>query len=383
MSLQWILLLSVAAGGPLLSAWRVVGEGRSMNGLRPVDDPGPCVPPRKKSAPVGLRGYRRYFANDSLIGRPVPCTRDDKICFRHNLVFDPSQDRCEPIGKGRDGECDLRPNRTKFEKGGGIIGVCKTYNDPCKGYRMAYDGRCYRKEVVRDVICGCGAKPTRHFLGGVECRSAPAKPTNIRQPKSEGRCLIPDLQFPSMRSQFFQDPFFDIIKRTRTRNGIPDASFKCKTEQSACFAKGKISVKGSKGCYSLFDKGPCPREHIVALDIHSAVKGHAEGTCVHVRGGCPRGYKRMLFDSKCHEERELAVEAPGYTIWNEYGQIVVLTHHTVRELHLKKLNNFCRVEGLFMLPGMWERRPEPPCGADNKGLCSLYEVEAEPPIPEL
>ncbi|KAK7867342.1 hypothetical protein R5R35_001117 [Gryllus longicercus] len=380
---HWMLLLSAAAGG---LAWNTKGfelGGQRLFALPPVEDPGPCVPPHNMSSAVGLRGYRRYFANDSLIGRPVPCTRDDKICFRHNLVFDPSLDRCQPVGRGKLG-CDLRPNRNEFEKGGHIIGVCNTYKDPCKGYRMAYDGRCYRKEVVRDVICGCGVKLTHHILSGVECRKSPATPVTIRQPKGERRCLMPDLRFPDVeRSQFFRNPFWQIIRRTTTRNGTPENSFQCNTEQLTCFSKGKISVKGFSGCYPLFDKGPCPREYKVALDIHSAVKGQAEGTCVHERGGCPRGYKRMLFDGKCHEARKIAIEAPGYTPWNEYGQFMVLPHYTLRDVTFKRHNEFCMVMVGLVGSGMWERRPEPPCGANNKDLCHLYEVEAEPPIPEL
>ncbi|KAK7793012.1 hypothetical protein R5R35_003561 [Gryllus longicercus] len=177
MRVRWLLLLSAV----FLSAWGAAAGPQNLTGLPPVADPGPCSPPTNSSASVGLHGYRRYFANDSLIGRPVPCTREDKVCFRHNLVFNPSIDRCQPLGGGRHFNCDLRPNRTEFEHGSGrLLGVCKPYEDPCKGYRMAYDGRCYRKEVVRDVICGCESKPTRHFLEGVECRGSPATPIHIQ-----------------------------------------------------------------------------------------------------------------------------------------------------------------------------------------------------------
>ncbi|KAK7865645.1 hypothetical protein R5R35_006901 [Gryllus longicercus] len=164
--------------------------------------PPTTLPP---SHALGWRGYRRFHANDSLLGRPVPCTADEKACFRYNMLFNPEADRCQPLGHGSPAGCQLTANRTEYERGSGhIYGVCIDYEDPCPGHRMAYDGRCYRKHVVRDVICGCAAGPARHFLGGAECRCSPAAPAAVEQPARAGLCRIPDFRFPTDLSAKFK-----------------------------------------------------------------------------------------------------------------------------------------------------------------------------------
>ncbi|KAK7865876.1 hypothetical protein R5R35_003990 [Gryllus longicercus] len=386
MRVRRLLLLSAV----LLSAWGTAAGPQSLTGLPPVADPGPCSPPRDTSARVGLQGYQRYFANDSLIGRPVPCTRDDKICFRHNLVFDPSIDRCQPLGEGRHFNCDLRPNRTEFEHGSGrLLGVCKPYEDPCTGYRMAYDGRCYRKEVVRDVLCGCEAKPTRHFLEGVECRGSPATPIHIQQPEDEGRCLIPDLRFPDIeRSSFFNHSFAKIQGFDGFRTAISFKEntplLKCNPDQAACFSEGKVFVAGYQGCHTLLEQGPCAKDHVVALDLRAAIQGRAEGTCVHVRGGCPKGYKRMVFDNECHEDREIQLEAPGDIVWNQYGQYILIPRIFRIWFHPKKVNSdTCKIDNSAIGGGAYYERFKAPCRQNNTGVCldELYKVETRVPVP--
>ncbi|KAK7867343.1 hypothetical protein R5R35_001118 [Gryllus longicercus] len=340
-------------------------------------DPSSSSSHTNSSAPVGLHGYRRYFANDSLIGRPVPCTRDDKICFRHNLVFHPTHNICVPVG-GSD------VYRAEFERGSGrFLGAKPKYADPCTGYRMAYDGICYENNIVHDVICGRDANLTRHPLGNEECRVAQPNPIFIEQPEEDGSCVIPDIRFPDAeRRVFFNNPFSEI---QGFQNDNPGSTFtpkalECEPAQAACFSERKVFVSGYNGCHILLQQGPCAQDHVVALDLQAASKGRAEGTCVHVRGGCPKGYKRMVFDGECHEDREIQIEAPGEIILNQFGNNIVTFLGLSGFIPIVK-ENFCVILLSFNAFGVGEPMSSPPCGANNMGECKSYEVVNEPPKP--
>ncbi|GLG92646.1 Protein of unknown function [Gryllus bimaculatus] len=312
------------AAGLLLCSWKVTAWEWPVES----DSDAPTAPP----APVGQQGYRRYFANDSLIGRPVPCTREDKICFRHNLVYYPSQERCDYIGRyfvdcyANSGcYCKLTVNRTELEFGSGrLVGSCPKYMDPCSGYRMAYDDKCYKKKIVQEVICGADAEITVHILGDMECRDELFEPISIQQPEEDGSCVVPDLRNPDIeRSAFLHNPLESFQKISKEK--IP--SFACEPSQAECFDKEKVWVSGYDGCHTLLKQGPCPDDHLVALDVQAAFQGRAEGVCAHVRGGCPKGYKRMLFDGDCHEDREIAIQVPGKITLNQDDSTPIRNHN--------------------------------------------------------
>ncbi|GLG94551.1 Protein of unknown function, partial [Gryllus bimaculatus] len=162
MSFSWILLVTVAAEGLILVVWGKADSDHRLSVLPFEADLKPCVTVKLPSSHVGRQRYQRFFANDSLIGRPVPCTREDKICFRHNLIFDPVTDRCEPFGKVCDTleEKVLLVDRTELEHGSGrVVGSCQEYNNECSGYRMAYDGICHEKIRLGSLILFELAKP--------------------------------------------------------------------------------------------------------------------------------------------------------------------------------------------------------------------------------
>ncbi|KAK7870776.1 hypothetical protein R5R35_005442 [Gryllus longicercus] len=325
---------------------------------------------------VARRGFVRFHANDSHVGQPVPCTRDEKVCLRHNLVFHPKSDRCQPLGEGGHG-CNLRVSRQEFEHGSGhIVGVCQKYDDPCSyglRHRMAYDGRCYDQQVVYDTLCGSDSTLSFHFLGGMECRNDSSPLVHVEQPEEEGRCLIPD--FRERRPP--APAYFDHPLTTAER---PVVSLNCSSaKQRGCFQQEKVWVEGASGCHSLLKRGPCPPDHVVVIDGRAAAERRAEATCMHVRGGCPEGHKRMAFDGECHADRDIALAAPGVVHMNAYGVHEVL-NYAVSVLYTPQTSgDKCEVEFLQFWPPIGEREDlePPPCGPEDMSQCSLLEVLSE------
>ncbi|KAK7792232.1 hypothetical protein R5R35_014710 [Gryllus longicercus] len=346
------------------------------------------VPPASAATPtplpvVGIRGYRRFHANDSYIGTSIPCTYEEKLCFRYNTLYSRFTRRCleEPD------ICDHAADRQEFLHGSGhLLAACRNFTDPCVGgkYRMAFDGRCYPARVVREVLCGCAAPPTPHFLGvGVECRCPGARRSRsrarvrVRQPRQEGRCRIPDLRFPDTARGF-------LYGGAAAGHG----ALRCSAAQAACFADGRVAVRGA--CHALHARGPCPPDHVVALDAAALRADRADGACVHARGGCPAGQRRMAFDGSCHRDRDIGLLTAGRVRMTADGQFVV-DAIGVEVLVILSTSRFW--EGnvttclLTYLQNDLSLRPQhtlmPPCASDDEDLCRLYDVEAEPPLPEL
>ncbi|KAK7788510.1 hypothetical protein R5R35_008890 [Gryllus longicercus] len=119
--------------------------------------------------------YRRYHANDSLIGQPVPCSRPEKLCFQHNLLYSPTWNKCVALGDAGGNDCEFVADKNEFLHGSGhLVAVCDAQplqHCPKRlGVRMAWDGECYAHSLVRDELCACAELPTLHPLGGRECR---------------------------------------------------------------------------------------------------------------------------------------------------------------------------------------------------------------------
>ncbi|KAK7870857.1 hypothetical protein R5R35_011244 [Gryllus longicercus] len=366
-----LLCLSWVLASLLLSEDAAAAAVRARNRAR--------LPRRRARARIANStadpGYKRFHANDSYIGEPIPCTDDEKVCFGYNLVLDTDSDTCQAIGGGYVGGCVLRADRKEFEETSGrLYGVCQEFDDPCRGvgFRMANDGRCYTPDIVRNVLCGCDAPPTFHLLGNYECRcTTPSAPVRVEQPKEAGRCKIPDFRFPDTRREQLTRSALQSVKIINSN---------CSAQQRECFGEHKVWVAEAAGCFPLLKRGPCAADEVVVLTKQQWTAGAA--VCRQERGDCPPGRLRMGFDGECHSEREMKIAAPGRLALNILGEYDVLGYNQVLRFTPKLHGNACAFDRMAMDGSPpYRAYPKPVC-TGSEPQCALYETISVPPSPE-
>ncbi|GLH01842.1 Protein of unknown function, partial [Gryllus bimaculatus] len=270
--------------------------------------------------------------------------------------------------QGRDESLIAVLHQQQQLQSGHLVGRCAA-RDRCPGHRMAFDGRCYRKRTVREVLCGCAAAPTPHVLGGAECRCAPAGYLHVKQPAAARACRVPDLRFPDARR--FAAP----APAAATRRGP------CARRQRACFARGAVWLEHPPGCFPLLETGPCPPGHVVAL----AGSGWETG-CVDTRRGCPPGYKRLLYDQLCHSDRELEIAVPGKVLLGLYGEYEIWDSDVEVRFIPRITNGRCDIlvnASASSLSGHQRRAPssataEGPTAGEARGLEAGQKVAGAP-----
>ncbi|KAK7865646.1 hypothetical protein R5R35_006902 [Gryllus longicercus] len=384
---RWPFVLSIVALACLWPPWECrAWRGKTNTGATSSRAQRP--PPSAAAAAVGVRGYRRFHANDSLVGRAVPCSRDEKLCLRRNLLFHPPSGKCLGLVGPASAPCDVAVDGAQLESGSGhVVGTClPSRRGDCVGFRMAFDGKCYREELVRDVICGCQDPPVPHPLAGFECRCAPHRPApRVVQPQQDGRCLFPDLHAPYAHDHALTAVYpvagaYPLRCSNSHCYVAPDRPrAECSGAQRRCFEKGMVWVAARNRCFRLLEPGPCERNYILVLSKNETLGNIA--FCRHIRGDCPPGKIHMAFDQRCHDEREMKMIAPSDLQRNVFGDYMLPMLLEVMYAPVVYRNHCAiRIETNPIIMGRTSGLPKPPCGHNNIGDC-VVEVYAEPPLP--
>lgn len=281
-----------------------------------------------------------YFTNDTLLGKPVPCSDAEKECLRFNRILFPADGKCYPLGDGPS-RCLLAVDRCEFERRSRHIrGTCAPTDlcrsTPAKQVRLAFDGRCVK---LRHLHNFCGRGPVDlvlHFFGDYECSPVVGltleKPVYIPQPPESGRCVFPNLRHD----------LTSVLDQER-RLLVKD----CSEEQSICFANNKVWYSDRRRCCDLLKQNHCPVGSWVVLDKRSWEAGSVTSTCAPINQCANEHQRLMAFDGQCHNKHEVlrALCPNGVLLPNVFGEMSCVTRDYYKHvIELKSIRpGFCEV----------------------------------------